>query len=142
MNKRGWLKIAEAFIGVLLLAGVILIVISNTENQNTDIAPLIQDAEISVLREIELNSTLRAEILGTNGEIDWASFSSLAPNTGLKIQSWIPNYLNCEAKICDPSGPCLLLGVQDKGIYAESIMITSNLNTFKPRMLKLFCWEK
>ena len=141
-NIRGWTRIAEAFVAVLLLASIVLFVISKGDNQTGDISPAVQDVEISILREIQLNSTIRAEVLGTNGEINWTDFPSQVPNTNTKINSRIPNYLNCMAKICDPSGPCLLTGVQEKNIYAESAMITSTLNTFKPRMVKLFCWEK
>ena len=89
-----------------------------------------------------MNNTLRAEILATNGQVDWVSFPSQTPNTYAKIQSKIPSYLDCEAKICDAQGACALSGTQSKNIYAESVIITSTLNSFKPRMLKLFCWEK
>lgn len=141
-NKHGWIRIAEAFVAVLLLASIVLFVISKRDNQTGDISPAIQDIEISILRGIQLNSTIRAEILGTNGEINWTDFSTQAPNTNGEINSKIPNYLNCMAKICDSSGPCFLTGVQEKNIYVESAMITSTLNTFKPRIIKLFCWEK
>ncbi len=123
------------------MAGVVLVVISKGE-EKADISPAVQNTEVSILREIELNNTLRAEILATNGIVDWIALSSQAPNTKTKIQSRIPNYLNCEAQICDPSGSCLLTGAQIDNVYVESIMITSTLDTFKPRMLKLFCWEK
>ena len=144
-NKRGWIKIAEAFVAILLLAGIVLFVISQRNDDNaSDISASVQDAEISILRSIELNNTLRAEVLATNGEVEWAAFPSQAPSTKIEIENKIPSYLDCAAKICNAQGECVFSGsgTQNKNIYAESVMITSTLNTFKPRLLKLFCWEK
>ena len=142
-NKRGWIKIAEAFVAILLLAGIVLFVISKgSDDVGSDASAVVQDIEISILRSIELNNTLRAEVLATNGEVEWATFASQAPGTKIAIENKIPRNLNCEAKICNPSGSCALPGTQEKNIYAESVMITSTLNSFKPRLLKLFCWEK
>jgi len=142
-NRRGWIKIAEAFVGILLLSGIVLFVIDKENEENKlDISDAVQDVEISILREIQLNSTLRAEVLATNGMVDWANFQSQVPNTYAKIQSKIPSYLDCEAKICDAQAVCTLSGMQNKNVYAESVIVTSTLNNFKPRLLKLFCWEK
>lgn len=141
-NKKGWIKIAEVSVAILLLASIVLFVISKENKEVLDISPLVQDVELSILRDIQLNNSLRAEVLGTNGEIEWISFSTSAPSTYAKIQSKTPNYLSCVAKICDPAGPCLLTSTQEESIYVESTMITSTLNNFNPRLVKLFCWEK
>ena len=143
-NKRGWIKIAEAFVAILLLAGIVLFVINKGSNENTgiEVSAAVQDTEISILRSIELNNTLRAEVLATNGEVEWVNFPTQAPGTKVAIENKIPNNLGCEAKICSPAGPCALSGTQEKNIYAESVIITSTQSTFKPRLLKLFCWEK
>lgn len=141
-NKRGWLKVAEAFAAVLIIATIVLIVLSKSEVQNQDISPIIRDAEISILREIQLNSTLRAEVLATSGEVEWTSFSSAVPLTKAKISSRIPSSLNCSAKICDSSSPCSITENVEEDVYVESTMITSTLNKFNPRVLKLFCLKK
>ena len=142
-NKKGWLKIAEAFVAILLIAGIVLIVINRGSNQQSeDASSLVKDVETGILRKVQLNEALRTEILGTSGEVNWAMFPTQAPNTKATIENNIPAYLSCEAKICNPSGPCSLAGTQNKNIYVESAMITSTLSTFKPRMLKLSCLEK
>ena len=141
-NKKGWLKIAEAFVAVSIVASVVLIVLSKSEAQNPDISPAIRDAEISILREIELNSTLRAEVLATSGEVEWTGFSSAAPLTKTKISGMVPSYLNCSAKICDSSSSCSIAETLEEDVYVESTMITSTLSTFNPRVLKLFCLKK
>jgi hypothetical protein len=52
------------------------------------------------------------------------------------------NWLECVAQICLPENPCLLERESEKSIYAQSVLITSTLDIFNPRQLKLFCWEK
>ena len=143
-NKKGWLKVAEAFMAVLIVAGVVLLVISRSETQNVDISSGVRDVEVSILREVQLNNTLRAEVLSTTGEVEWASFSSVAPGTKAKVISKTPVSLECSAKICNPSSLCSLNStlVKEENVYVESAMITSTLSNFNPRILKVFCLMK
>jgi hypothetical protein len=138
INKKGWIRIVEAFISVLLIIGAAIILIRGGV-QGEDVSEKIYDIEISVLRKIELNDSLRSEILGTGGIIWWADFPS---QTKTEIISETPEWLECIAKICPPENTCLLEEESEKNIYAQSILITSNLSSFNPRQLKLFCWEK
>lgn len=141
-SKRGWIRIVEAFTAILILAGVVLIVVGNQGISKSDNSEQIKNAEISVLREIQLNETLRAEILSTSGVIEWNDFASSAPQTKGYIEEQRPNYLDCSAKICSPGDFCLLDNNEEKNIYAESITISSTLSQFNPKVLKMFCWEK
>ena len=50
--------------------------------------------------------------------------------------------MNCEAKLCLPSDICAFTGDLGKEIYAESVFIGANANTYSPKQLKLFCMEK
>ena len=93
-NKRGWIKIVEAFIAILLLTGIVLFVINRQSDDVQQVYSLIQDAQTSILRNAQLNNTVRTEILSTNGQVDWGSFSTQAPNTMAEIQSNTPNYLS------------------------------------------------
>jgi hypothetical protein len=140
-NKKGWIRIAEAFIAVLLVIGIAIIVVGGGI-QREDISEKVYDIEISILREIQLNNTLRSEILLTGEIIKWDDFYAQVPKTKNKIQNKMVNWLECEGKICLPENPCLLGGESEKSIYAQSVLITSTLDIFNPRQLKLFCWEK
>jgi len=137
-NKKGWIRIAEAFIAVLLVIGIAIIVVGGGI-QIEGTSEKVHDIEISILREIQLNNTLRSEILGTSGIIKWKDFPLETKN---KIQNKMVNWLECVAQICLPENPCLLEGESEKSIYAQSVLITSTLDIFNPRQLKLFCWEK
>ncbi len=140
-NNKGWIRIAEAFIAVLLVIGAAIIVVGGGI-QIGGISEKVYDIEISILREIQLNNTLRSEILETSGTIEWDDFSLQAPKTKNKIQNKMVNWLECVTQICLPESVCLLEGESEKSIYAQSILITSTLDTFNPRQLKLFCWER
>ena len=140
-NKKGWIKIAEAFIAVLLVTGVAIIVVGGGI-RGEDISKKVYDIEIFILRDIRLNNTLRSEILGTSGTIDWNNFSEQAPKIKDKIESKRPGWLECEGKICSPESLCLLEEESKKSVYVHSVLITSTLDTLNPRQLKLFCWEK
>ncbi len=137
-NNKGWIRIVEAFIAVLLVIGAAIIVVGGGI-QIEGISEKVYDVEISILREIQLNNTLRSEILETSGTIEWDDFPSETKN---KIQNRIVSWLECVTKICPPESVCLLEGESEKSIYAQSVLITSTLDIFNPRQLKLFCWER
>ena len=61
-EKRGWIRIIEAFTMILIISGVLLIVVSNFEspegNQKT-----IYNIERKMLMEMQLDSSVRMIIL-------------------------------------------------------------------------------
>ena len=147
MDKHGWLKIIESFIAIILLMGIVLIVLNDENTKKEDVSSEFYNIERGILKEIQLDTTLREEIVGSTGEIglDDTNFPAL---TKTKIEDKIPTYIACTAKICSPADLCILtdeqitnLGLEEKDIYAESMMITSTLQTFNPRVIKLFCWD-
>ena len=143
MNKKGWIKIVEAFIAILLVAGVLLIVINQGYIGKKDISSDVYDVEVSILREIQLNDALRDDILNAEPiPIKWDDFP---PNIKTKIIDRTPNYLDCEAEICEMDEVCELDEYPEKDVYAQSVAITTTLETPEEqqlRQLKLFCWVK
>jgi len=143
MNEKGWLKIVEAFIAVLLIASVLLIVINQGYIGGNKISEKVYSFERSILREIELDESLREEILNpaTPPPISWES--DFPPNTKLKIEARTPTYLNCEAKICKMNEVCFLdNSPEGEDVYVQSIAITATSEVYLPRQLVLFCWSK
>ena len=139
-NRRGWIKIAEAFFALLLVAVVVIAVVSQISIKTAGHSSRILSVERGILKEIELNYTLRTEIINTEGIVEWESFPI---QTRGRIQSLTPNYLTCVAKICGPTDECVLDNENeifgDEDVYADSILIYSNLEKYNPRMLKIFC---
>lgn len=134
-NKKGWIKIVEAFIAIMLVTIIFLIVLNKGFENKDDDFPRIHEAEIIILREIQLDNDLRSDVLGVNPGSDgllWVGF----PNEK------VPNYLICEAKICNIGDLCVLNDPIQTDIYSESVIISANLTVFDPKQLKLFCWKK
>ena len=142
-NKRAWIRIVEAFVAILLIIGVLLIVLNKGYIGKKDISAEVYNVEISILREIQLNDALRNDILNANPPVEWGDFKS--EDLGVlknKIISRLPNYLDCEAKICEVEDICVISKDLEKDVYAQSVIITTTLETpeYNPRQLKLFCW--
>ena len=137
-SQLGWIEIVEAFVAILLVAGVVLIILNKSSMSNADISQQVYTTELSMLREIETNDTFRAEIV---------AISNLPSDIPLNIQELInkrsPNYLTCTGKLCaaDDKG-CSYSGSQKKDIYAQSVLISSTLRVVEYRQLKIFCWTR
>ncbi len=145
-NKRGWIEIIEAFVAVLLIAGVVLIILSKGYFKGEDISNKVYYAELSILREIQNDDQLRTEIAGASSSdpqkslpIEWDD-SGFPVNVKNKITSRTPDYLECVGKICDISDTCGFEGETDKDIYSQSISISGTLGGLVYRKLNLFCW--
>ncbi len=133
-NKRGWIRIVEAFIAVLLIAGALLFVINKGYIGKSDISEQVYEIQLSVLREIELDNNLRNQLL----EITIEEAIPVAINT--KINQRVPDYLNCSAKICALDVICSLDEYVDTDVYAQAVAIAAQGTVYSPRQLKLFCW--
>ena len=144
-NKRGWIRIVEAFVGILLIAGVVLVVIEQDQTEREDASSRAYTSMISILREIELDNSLRSEMVNIQDSslpVEWSEFNISAPQTRARITGKTPGYLECVGQICSTNDACLLAQNQEKTIYAESAVISSTIQSYNPRLLKLFCWLK
>lgn len=143
-GKRGWIRIVEASIAVLFIAGVVLVVINNNELGKDNFSLKILNAEISVLREIQLNSSLRGEVLSVASLPIESGEASFPQEIKDKIDSKTPGNLECVSKICSISDECTLISENSKSVYAESVLITTNpeSSSYSPKVLKIFCWGK
>ncbi|MBU4308305.1 MAG: hypothetical protein KJ566_00715 [Nanoarchaeota archaeon] len=138
VNKKGWIRIIEAFVAVLLISSVLLIVLNRNSSENKNFSAEIYKSQVGILTEIQLNSSLRNEILKLETlPVEWAGFSELLQ---MKINETKLDYLICKGKICEISDECLE-EYEEKDIYAKSVIITANSGEFNPRQLKLFCWK-
>jgi len=139
-NKRGWIRIVEVVIALLLISGALFIVINKGYIGKKDISSQVYDVEVSILREIELDSSLRTSILSivnlptSEEDIDSAIIS--------KINQRKPDYLECKIRVCEMNKVCALETYVEKDVYAQTVAITANLETYSPRQMKLFCWER
>lgn len=140
MNKKGWIEIVESFTVILLIMSILLIVVSESRIEKKDFFSRISSAEVTVLREFQLNKTYREDILGiTDLPSEWED-SDFPARIKERIIYRMPDYLECSAKICRTDDPCYLSSYPLKDTYAQSVIITSTPDTYDPRQLKIFCW--
>ena len=149
VNKRGWIRIVEALVAVLLITGVLLVMINRDNNDSSDLSNKIYSLQLAILREIQLDDSLRDEILSAKeGEINalpivWKDFESEGLlNIKIRISERIPDYLECEARLCELDNICSIQKDLDKNIYSQSVAIVATKDYYNPRQLKLFCWTK
>ena len=143
-DKKGWIRIAEAFVAVLLIAGVLLVIIGEERLVSPNPDSDIYDSQLIILRSIQLEDSLRTSILEASVPVD-SSEGGLPQNVEDKIIALAPDYLECEAKICEITSDCDLDTPPEKNIYVQKVIITvteTQEGDMTPRQLKLFCWMK
>ena len=143
-NKRGWVEIVEAFIAVLLIAGVLIVIVNTTDFGKGDLSQRVYETQLSILREIQTDDTLRGEIASSTEELPiiWEN-PNFPAGVKSKITERIPNYLECVGRICSIDATCVLDETRDKDVYSQSVVITATLESGAVyRTLNLFCWTK
>lgn len=148
MNKKGWIRIVEAAVSILIITGVLLVVINKGYIGKKDISERVYDAQISVLREIEKDENLRDIILEVNNSelpTEWDEFTGSLATIKTRINQRMleqASYLECEAKLCELDKICVLEKYIEKDVYAQATIISANLEHYQPKQIKMFCWEK
>lgn len=143
-NKKGWVRIMEAFAAVMLIAGVLLFIVS-TYYSDSDISEDIYLVEESFLQEIKLNSSIRYNVLNiSNLPMNWSEIQADDSLVGVNesMKKHIPSYLECEALICDISGSCAFDKDIKKEIFVRSAIISAERDLISPKRVFIFCWVK
>ena len=142
-NKKGWIRLVEAFIAIILIGGVLSIVIGEGSIEK-NISSEVYNKENLILKKIQLNDALRASVLNAVVPV---SLDDEAFPADIKTEiNKIPADLNCFAQICTLENPCIPseLGEENEvNVYVKSIVIAAENNIVNPipKQLKLFCWK-
>lgn len=130
-NRRGWLRIFEAVIAIMIVMGVLLLFYKN-DGPSGDFSKYVSDLELRILGDISSKETLRGFVLQGN-ESEISKF----------ILTNLPSNLNFSVKICDLNqlacSPQLTI---EKNLYIEERIIGSSLDSYDPKIVRLFVWEK
>lgn len=135
-NKRGWLKIFEASIAIIIILSTILIIRNLGTNTEVDNNYII-DLEGEILRELSESDELRMEIVnGTNWE-----------NVSIFIKERLPSNWNFSFRVCNSTGPCEFeedypnteVFVQERAIYG---VLSKGAYSNEWRRIRLFVWRK
>ena len=138
MNKKGWIKIVEAFVSIMIIMSVLLIVINKEYVGKSDASEKIYEAETSILYSIVADDILRKEILNVDSSVE----NAITLNLQDKISQATPDYLTCNGVVCEEGGACNFVGLPDQNIYSQSIIVRDQDNLINSKVFKIFCWIK
>src|SRR3989344_6656143 len=133
VNKKGFLRILEAILAVLIILSALLFVVMKNSSQNLENSSdaLCKEAE-GILDEISKNNTLRENVLDQN---------DLAIKEFLKSRISNP-LVDYRVKICNPDELCSLNegGLDKLDVCASERLITTtpSRTAFQPKKLKVF----
>jgi len=138
VNKRGWLRIVEASIAILIIMAVLLIVSQRTVVQTqTDLSEKITP----MLEEIAKNVTMREAVITDNETSNYAE-TILRGFIGQRLKD--PN-IGYDLKICNYQDVCGLDSYPKdaKGnVYSAGRIISSTLSSegTGPKKIQIFLW--
>ena len=142
-NRKGWIKIVEAFTSILLIAGALIIIINSLGLRVPDSSIFVYDSEYAILKEIQLDNSLRNSILQTTIPAGDDEENNIPQNVLDKIDLRKPAYLECEAKLCEIQDDCVLNTIPaDRNIFVQSAFFGAEQDLYSPRKLNLFCWAQ
>lgn len=158
VNKRGWMRVLEVTIAILLISGVLLFAYSKQIKPSHD-DEYIFNVQNKILRDISIRDDLRKAVLGvlsdeeyedaTNGEkqLSEGNFSIL---DGF-VLSQMPSSYSYVVRVCDLGSVCSLGSTQsienfreDVDVFAEDIIISAVVSdkVYDPKKVVLFVWEE
>jgi len=135
-SKRGWIRILEATIAVMLIVGVLSIVYTQHTPPDGQVN-LLKNLQEKILKEISSKDNLRSLVLFNQTE---QIISAIEYN--------IPAHVDFHLRICDiDASACDLTGEQyirsaSKEVLAGGTIISSNIEVYEPKLVKLFLWYK
>jgi hypothetical protein len=129
-GKRAWLRIVEAFIAVLIVAGALLVILSKQSTDYNIVDERVYDKQSNILDIIGKNDSLRGDIIiGRKDRVN-ETISRLMPS-GWKFS----------IAFCKPNEICNTLETpNNKEIYASEMLVTSNLTFYNTTKLRFFIW--
>ncbi|MGC9309172.1 MAG: hypothetical protein ACP5D2_00565, partial [Candidatus Nanoarchaeia archaeon] len=145
-GKRGWIRIVEASLAILLIAGVALVTYSR-DMEKEDISDYMYSIERDVLFDISRDAGMRESVLKAGLDENYKNDSLLRDY----VRSQIIDAYDFSILVCaitDDSGrlvPCNMDEYVGKDVYVEDIilssLITNETAIYEPRRVKLFVWE-
>ena len=153
-NKRGWLRIVEAFIAVFIIISVALFVINKGYIERRDISEKIYSAEVQLLQEI-IDKFGKEELyfnnvyFGTYG-LDENEIGDFIYGGGDYEYRRVPVYLDCGIRLCKIENPiCKYIfnepldeksDLRNIDIYVQTLPILYDEPGKMDSLLSIECW--
>lgn len=130
-KKKAWLRILESVIGILILLSALIYIIS-TSVPKRDISGMVYEKEKYILEIISKNDSLRSDVIASDNS-----------KVNKFIETLIPSSWGFETKICNIEELCGSdLAPIDRDIYSSEVVISSDINNYNPKKIRLFIWLK
>lgn len=136
MGKKGWIRITEAIVAILIMSSV-LIVMYTKDVPQVSYSDYVYNLQTRILMDVADRDNLRSATL--------SSTESLTNQTLLDyFDESIPSNFNYTVKVCSLSAVTCNANIGDvpSEIFVEDRIISSNLQKYDPKMLRLYIWEK
>lgn len=129
-DKKGWIRIAEAAIAIMILASVILVLIAR-QGEEKGIGEEMYRLQHLILEEAAKNESVRDAVLNSR------NLSLIDDFIGERM----PVGIDFNITVCNPAGTCTVgTPTVNKELYADDILISSTLQQYQPKKLKIISW--
>ena len=129
-NKKGWIRIAEASIAVMILASVIIVLLAR-QVEKKGFGEDMYKLQQLILEEAAKNESVRDSVLNSRNLYLIDNF----------IAERMPIGIEFNVSICNPSGICNVeTTAGNSEIYANDVLISSLLEQYQPKKLKMISW--
>lgn len=138
-RKKGWIRIMEAVTAILIMASVLIVVYTNNAPE-ADYSGYVYNLQIGILMDIAGDEFLRNETLKSTEVPDNVSSSLEA-----FVRQKLPENFDFDLRVCNISSTTCVSENASKinsQVYVEDRIISSNLQKYDPKILRLFVWER
>lgn len=137
MNKSGWIRITEAVVAILIMASVLIVLYTNGAPQ-VSYTDYVYDLQIRLLMDVADSPSLRNATLHSNDSINGNH-----PDLIRYFKDTIPQNFNFTIIVCNLSATSCNADINtEREVYVEDRIISSNLEVYSPKLLRLYIWEK
>ena len=142
-GKGGFLRIVEAFIAIMIIAGVLsFIYVSQVQKPNKEES--IRQIQQIILDRISSDPDLRTAVLEGDSNSQSPTAQTSRETLETEIGKFIPPDFEYEFKICPINEACGCENCNyEKEIFAEEISVSSTLDIgYDPKVIRIFMWER
>ena len=135
LNKRGWIRITEAVVAILIMASVLIVLYTN-QPQQVSYSDYVYDLQVRLLTDVADSASLRNATLYSNG-------TQIDEKLTKYFNDSIPANFNYTLYVCSLNATSCNIQINTtREVIVEDRIISSNLQKYDPKLLRLYILEK
>jgi len=138
-EKRGWIRIVEAVIAVLLIISVVIVFASKTIDK-PDVSANMQKLEKAILDDLSQNSTMRDAVVSGSEDTESKLFSFIEERITIGLRNTFAVCVSEPANTCKPTINYDSAALQSKQVFVDDRIIFGSNGVTKK--VSLFIWLK